>query len=364
MGVWISYSKVSTFKACPQKYYLSKEWPAELNVSALPFGTAVENGVDVLVQGGVIEEAVKVFEKDWFKSPANKWSSAKQIFDDPEMPYYGSDYDKNLLIAEKEQAKILEWQKELFPEEDIPWEDLVKEFQDKLSDAKTIKKELRQFCHRIFWLSCKKRGKLLVEAFQRDLLPQITKVIAVQKKISIKNDEGDQLTGYVDYELELKDYTGPIITDVKTSGMFYDKHALNSSDQLAIYGAAEGIDKIGYMILIKSIKHEKSCDACKSVRINGRLKKCAEEGCKGRYTDIRSYAMTQLLVRDMREGEAEEVVEDFSDVLVAIKNGVNWKNPSSCFNYNKKCEYYDYCWGGKKLEDLPGIKKKEKKNVR
>jgi hypothetical protein len=144
---------------------------------------------------------------------------------------------------------------------------------------------------------------------------------------------------------------------LKTAGKFYSENDLNTSDQLGIYSAAKNMNYIAYMVVLKSIKHEKSCNKCGHVRENSRKTNC-EKCDDGKYLKVTSKGATQLLVRKVRESEKEDVVADFGDVALAIKNHVNWKNPSSCFDFNKKCTYYDYCWGSKKLDDLVGIKKK------
>jgi hypothetical protein len=352
----ISYSKVNTFKACPQKYYLQKEYPVEMNASALKFGSAVESGVDELLAGKPFKKAVAKFEKEWKIAPKNRCEEASPVFDSETLTYYASDYDKNLITKEDEEL-IEKWKKEILPEEKEKWETLVSNFKDSVKENAKISPELRKFAHRVYWLCCKNRGKHLIEAFQRDLLPEVEEVIACQKPISIKNEDGDEIVGFIDYVLKLRGFKNPVLVDLKTSGMYYDDHTLTTSDQLRIYCAAEKLDHIAYMTLIKKIRYEKSCDNCGHVRTKGRKVNC--EACgEGKYTLNHPYAETQLLVRELDEEDLVDVLEDFSDILMVIKNEAVWKNPNSCFQFNKRCEYYDYCWGNKSLDELPGLKKK------
>ena len=354
--ITISYSKVSTFKTCPQKYYLNSTYPIEISNSALPFGKAVETGVDVVIEGGKLEDAKLKFQECWKRLPASRWEGPKDVFDSETIFYYGTDYDTQL-IQDDDVTQVEAWQKELLPETKLKWQDQMDMFSGALKDGTTIEGAERKFANRVMWLCCLRRGGLMIEAFVRDLLPKIEEVVSAQKSISIKNDEGDKVDGFIDYIMKLKGYDEPIVVDLKTAGKFYTGHDLNTSDQLGIYAAAEKINYIGYMVLSKTIKHDKSCDKCGHARENSRKTNC--ERCdEGKYTKVDSRADTQLLVRKLRDGEAQEVMDDFSDVLLAVKNGVNWKNPGSCFDYNKKCEYYDFCWAGKKAEDLPGVKKK------
>lgn len=353
-SISISYSKVVTFKACPQKYYLAEEYPEDISSSALPFGKAVESGVDVLIEKGTLEKAKEVFLAYWKESPPSKWGPAKTVFDSEDVFYYSSDFDKNL-IGLPQETLIEDWKKELGIVGD--WEELIGKFHGQVSNNAYIDPKQRKFAHRVHWLCCKLRGEIMLEAFQEQLLPEITQVVSNQKVIQIANDEGDKVRGYIDYILKLKGYSEPIVVDLKTAGKFYTNHDLDTSDQLGIYAAAEKIGYIAYMVILKNIKHEKHCDKCNHLRENSRKSNC--EKCEGgKYTKIVSSAATQILVRKLRDNEHADVIADFSDVATSIKNGVNWKNPASCFNFNKRCAYYDFCYGTKSLDDLPGIRKK------
>lgn len=358
-GTTISYSKVSTFKACPQKHYLTEEYKIELTSAALPFGNAVEAGVDLLVQKKTLDEAKARFREWWFKAPANYWEGEKQIFDSDNVFYYANDYDEHLITSEDE-PKVAEWKQELLPESKETWDEIVGKFQGQVKNDSYIDPKERKFAHRIMWLCCLKRGQIMLEAFHDQLLPEIVEVIATQKWTSVKNSDGDKLVGKIDYIFRLKGYDKPVLTDLKTAGKFYTNHDLDTSDQLGIYAAAEKLDLIGYMVVLKNVKHERRCDKCDQLRENARKQKCENEKakCDGRYSKIKSYGETQILVRPLRDGEAKEVLNDFSDVLLAMKNQVNWKNPGSCFAFNKQCEFYEFCWKGKPLDQLPGIKKK------
>lgn len=358
-NITISYSKVSNFKACPQKYYLLDSYQVKITASAFPFGNAVEAGIDALLAKKPLEEARKTFAERWKTAPENKWEAEKQIYDSEDVFYYASDYDE-YLISEEDEVQVNTWKKELLPDSKETWDALIAEFQGRVKNNSYLDPALRKFAHRVIWTCCLRRGEIMLEAFKEQLLPEIEEVIANQEWINVSNEDGDKLVGKLDLILKLKGYDRPVLIDLKTAGKFYSEHDLNTSDQLSSYAASKKLDLIGYMVVLKNIKHEKMCNTCNRVRENNRKTNCEDEkSCKGKYTKVRHYGETQILVRELRKGEAQEVLEDFSDVLVAIKNGVNWKNPGSCFDFNKKCDFYDFCWNGKKIEDLPGVVKKK-----
>lgn len=358
----ISYSAVNDFKQCPSKMYLKKQYKPITQTSAFGFGAAIETAIECLLKGDSLEYAYGVFKDQWKVRPKNKWEKAKPIFDNDEISYYNSDFDKNLITDISIEIFDM-WAKEVMGREEKDYFKFVSDVQDKLKKEQPVGQKEQRLYNRIMWYCCRKRGPLMIKAFYDELLPIVEDVIACQKPVKILSADGDVLTGYIDFILKIKDIEEPVLIDLKTSGKNYEDHDLDASDQLRIYAAAEQIHNIGYMVLGKSIQHDKICDSCGHVRDNGRLTNCAECYDKkakkgGKYTIVRSSGKSQFLYKTITEDEMEETMDDFSEVLIAIKNGIRWKNPNSCFNYGTKCEYYDHCWKGKKLSEIEHLKKK------
>lgn len=350
----ISYSSVDDFKECPQKMYNKKKYTMVKQASAFAFGSALESGTDVLVKGGTLEEAIEVFEEEWHVRPANKWEGERQIFDSEDVFYYNSDFDKYLMDEELYD----EWSEEL----DLEIKDY-KKFVEGIQDAfkknnKVDDIELRMY-NRILWHCCLERGPYMLEAFEAEILPTIEEVIDVQKEVLIENEDGDKVTGYIDYIVKLKGEKYARVMDLKTAGRMYDDHKIKSSDQLGIYTISEGLDHMGYWIVLKKLKHTHKCDACGRVRDNYRCRKCEDNDCKGRYTVIETQGTTQTLKKTISKEDKQYLLDEFSEVLVAFSNGIKWRNPNSCFNYNTRCEFYEACWEGKSLDELTNIKKRD-----
>src|SRR5690606_37128051 len=110
------------------------------------------------------------------------------------------------------------------------------------------------------------------------IYPEIEEIISIQKPISIINEEGDEVVGFIDFILKIKGIEGPIIFDLKSSGRKYEEHKLDTSDQLRIYAASENINNIGYIVLLKQLEKTRSCHSCGAIKVNARLKNC--ESCK------------------------------------------------------------------------------------
>jgi ribosomal protein L37E len=344
----LSYSAANTFKTCPEKYYNQKKWRPPLKASALPFGKAVEDGVDALLEGASLEKALFKFKDSWTISPPTKFSGPKPIFDSLDVFYYASDFDENLL-QEVDKKLLEDWSEDLVGARE--WKEKFNSVKDQISKGATVIDDERRLYHRIMWMCCRRRGIEMIKGFYYDLLPNIEDVVEIQRYIKLENEDGDTIIGYIDYIIKHVDYDEPIIVDLKTAGKAYGKHDLDTSDQLRLYAAAENINYIGYMVLLKKIKTEKSCDACGHVRENYRLTKCSACG-KGKYKALKLKAATQFLIKEVKDSEMDAVLNDLSDIGIAIKNKIRWKNPDSCFMYNKKCDYYEACWGDKTIEQL------------
>ena len=329
----ISYSALDRFKECPTKYYLAKKWQSVEKSSALFFGTVVEDGINELLSGETLERAFSVFEANWTEQPPTKFSpKPTPIYDNPNVVYYASDRDEKLLTKE-------DW------DEIDSWEDL----------------EEQQLDNRISWLCCLRRGFGMIQAFYDEVFPEIEEVVYLQKEISLKNADGDEATGYIDLIAKLKGKKKPLILDIKTAASPYGDHKIDTSDQLRLYSHAEKIDEVGYIVLVKKPIYTTKCDSCGHERKAGSsAKNCTEckKTLKGKYTIRIPKFYTQLIHKKTTKAERESLIDDAVDIVTAIKNEIKWKNPNSCENFNKKCEFYDSCWKNKKLEDLEHLESK------
>jgi hypothetical protein len=362
--VFVSYSGASKYKQCPTKFFLSKRWQDRRISSAFPFGKAVEKGVDVLMDGGTLEDAQQAFAANW-EVEHIKGSEYRQIFDNLEIQFYASDFDKNLFATAQDEAKLDAWAAELIGPEKR-WLEAFEEVGEAIKSPKGVTDSELAFYNRVIWECCRIRGNAMVEAFEREILPELdmtkTEHLAKQREIAMVGDKGDKISGYVDYVVFHKTH-GWLILDLKTASYPYDRHALESSEQLRTYVAALGNEigsnKAGYAILLKKVKIDKSCDNCGAER-EGMAKNCKKCG-KGQYTIAKLRGETQLVFKEYSEEEIEDLMEDYANVVAAIKNEVNFKNPTSCMAYGKPCEFYEHCWGRKKLEEISYLEDKKAK---
>jgi hypothetical protein len=218
------------------------------------------------------------------------------------------------------------------------------------------------FFNRMSWLSMYYKGLLLIESFEQQFLPKIEKVLAVQKHSSIKDETvGDSITGYIDMILKLKGHERPIIFDLKTAARPYTQEQIEHSEQLTIYLAMEGqrfnTDQVGYIVLSKAINKEVEayCRKC-NYKKDGRHRSCNNMvntvepeqkpvRCDGEWNEtVVLKPLVQVLIERKSDNQVNKVMEDQSNIILGMKNGVVFKNTSKCMNwYGNKCPYFNLC---------------------
>lgn len=365
-SVYVSYSAATRYKTCPTKFFLSKRFSDKRISSAFPFGKAVEKAVDAALDGKDINVAKDVFLAHWNQEHI-RGNEYRQVFDNLDLTYYASDLDRNLFALEDE-AQLDKWAEEILDEHRRGWLEIIEEIASDISGDRPVNEAQIAFYNRVMWTCCRIRAFVMLEAFYRDILPKIDLTqrehFSSQREVSMQNNEGDKIVGYVDYVVYLKDH-GWAILDLKTGASPYAMHKLNTSEQLKTYVAAIGDEigskKAGYCVLIKKIKVDKSCNKCDAPR-EGLAKKCKTEGCGGEYCKNTPRGEAQLIVKDYQDEELDDLLDDYMNVAVAIKNEVKFKNPENCHAFGRVCEFYDHCWKRKALEDIPHLEEKEKKS--
>lgn len=300
MGNRLSYTSASTYKDCGKRYLLKYiyRYKEKVMSSALMFGSAFDDGLNALLKGD--KDFKDKFEKSWTK---NK---------DIAIRYTKGDLDLDLLSAEEQLL------------------------------AK----------NQASWISLLRKGFLMLEAYERDIIPRIKNVIDVQRKIKIPNEEGDEIIGVVDLIAEWEDGS-KIIFDNKSSSVKYSADSVSVSDQLGLYCYALehhfGTRKAGYIVIDKIIAKdkEKTCKKCGNVSSSSHRtcnKEIEDKRCNGEWNiKITPRATTSVIIQEVPLKMDEKVVKDFDMVNDGIKMGNFAPNFSSCTKVYGKCEFFNLC---------------------
>jgi CRISPR/Cas system-associated exonuclease Cas4 (RecB family) len=174
--------------------------------------------------------------------------------------------------------------------------------------------------HRAFWYSMKQKGIRMVAAYHHEILPRIKNVITVQKDFKIHGygSDGlqteDYISGKIDLIADIELADGTVVTavlDNKTTSEPYPKKSYEKKAQTALYAAAENNDMVGFLTVNK-----------------------------------KTFA-TQILVGKVPVEKQEEVLGSFLDSIEQVKSGeFPGIEKKKCWQFSKRCEYYDYCWNG------------------
>lgn len=217
----LSYSAATKYLTSARSYflhYLLRLRPVEAS-SALLFGAAIDTGLNTLLETRDLALAKTKFLDAWTVGEINgtihKLSNCNCI------KYSKADYDDSFL--EKSDYALLEDSHEA-------------------------------------WVSLRRKGLLILDAYNVQVMPKIKEVLAVQKQIELPNELGDKLIGVVDLICVWEDGRR-LLCDNKTSSVKYKDASADESEQLATYWEAcrdeYKLDGVLYIVIPKSVRKKK-----------------------------------------------------------------------------------------------------------
>lgn len=360
MSIKTSYSQNSTYTQCPKHWHMiyREGWEGSSEGASTYFGSAIDAGVSAMLDGD--PDWIKVFYDRWNKS----WNFGKSvvIFDNPEIIYSYKDFDGEVL-EDKDFQTLDTWAQQLNLGSKPTKSDclaLYKEIASKKKNPyKTPTKNEMAFFNRVSWLSMKRKGKLLLQAFNTQFFPKIKRVLSTQQRAQIQDpNTGDTITGFIDMVLEIEGYDKPIIFDLKTAGQPYTQQDIDLTQQLTLYSAMKSgdynTDLVGYVVLCKNIPKEilSTCKTCKNIK-NSAHKTCNAldsngKRCNGDWDEkIIPKPVVQVLVEKKDANQINDLLIDYGNIILAMKQDIVYKNTNKCTNwYGGICSFYDACHKG------------------
>lgn len=357
----------------------NEKWESVVEGASIYFGSAIDAAVTDMLLG----------KPDWLLTFYDRWNKAysfgqsTQIFDNDDITYSYKDFDEHVL-EDKDWATVLNWAIQLklganavlnSTPHALPKAEMLLLYKSIAGKKKnpylspTV--DEMKFFNRISWLSMKRKGKLLLGAFHTQFLPKVKKVIATQQRASIQDpNTGDSIVGFVDMILEIDGYPKPVIFDLKTAGMPYNQEDIDLTQQLTLYSAMKGAehntDLVGYVVLCKNIPKTSvsTCKVCGNVK-TGKHKTCESvtsgKRCGGDWDEkVVPDPQVQVLVEKKSPAQINDLLLDIGNIILAMKNGIVYKNVSKCTNwYGGLCPYYNACH----KNDYSGLVKKGNSNA-
>lgn len=374
-----SYSQNNVYKKCPTywKHNYIDKLEAENRGASTYFGSAVDAAVESLLKKET--NYLSVFRDRW--ETAFSFGERTKILDNPNVIFAHTDFDGDLL-TEADFGQLQIWSEELdllprgTPKDNNKLIELFKQIsKDKKNPFKKLSPKQLVYFNRAGWISMKRKGEILIEAFKDQFLPKVKNVLSTQQYAKLQDDfTGDIISGYIDMVLEIEGYDKPIIFDLKTAARPYEQEDIEITDQLTLYSAMKGkysndaqrfnTDLVGYIVLSKAIKKEVegTCIVCYNKKTSTH-KTCNRKingvRCNGEWKETKTpKPEVQVMVAQKSIEQVQSTLEDVSNLLVAMKNNIIYKNTDNCNNwYGAKCPFFRKCY----YNDDTGLKKRGEK---
>ena len=377
--VRLSHSAAEKYTQCPAQYKLHyiDRLRSEKTGSALLFGGALDEALNVLLETKLDnppETATDDLDrlKRGFDYHLSHQMVKKEMLDirtSHYIEYFKSDFERDILTEVElkalsnfiEQAGYVKDEEDPESEAPSPFE-LYDEILGYMKDGQEINGTDLSFYNYASWLSLKRKGHMMLEHYKTEIMPQIKRVVSIQKKVELPNEDGDEMIGYIDFEAELEGTEGVITVDNKTSSKLYKKADINDKGQLLVYDEYTQNGKGAYIVLLKKIAYIKklTCQDCGEVTERA-VKSCPAGGtgknrCGGKL-DLEKipYIKSQILIDDIDEEKKDLHFQSLCAILSGVENNEFPQNRDACFQFGRNCVYYDHCRskeGNKNLEGL------------
>lgn len=315
-----SVDKYMECSLCWKLHYLDGIRPIR-GKSALLFGSALDTALNHLLLNRNFEESRDIFIEQWEKVDPDMTDFSKSDFDEEVFEFYS-----------KGRVSIV-----------------------KAGENKS-------------WRSLLYKGCLFIKAYYHNVLPRIKEVITVQEPVSLKNEEGDEITGFLDLIVKWEDGKTYLL-DNKSSSVKYEQLSAKTGQQLPLYyyivKEKYKLDGVGYIVLSKKINKNKvkTCKKCQKVN-EGTHKTCPNVidlqhnvRCNGEFdVTINPSVDLQFIFNEVEESDEQRVLDKFDEVNYNVSNGyfATEHNP----NRNK---FFQYCPYREYYDGHPGFIKKENK---
>lgn len=322
----LSHSAANKYTNCPAMYkyhYIDRIRPIAKG-SALFFGNAIDDALNDILMFKHVDVKKITKKKDPLKVALNKFETLwESQFDSKNIEYFKSDI---LVDKKKEKGKYVKFELDkefepfleeisIFDQEITDHNAFMQECFEILEAKDTLAEDDKELYNCIAWFSLLIKGRMMIEAYYRDIYPQIHTVFDVQKKIELPDEDGNIIIGYIDAIVSFVEAPNVKVNlDNKTSSKPYKEDSVALSPQLGTYCEAEDIERGAYAVMEKDIRKR----------------------------DPR--ARTQLIIDKVSEKTLDETFELYENVLEGIQNEEFEKNyDSGCYFFGRTCEYYAYC---------------------
>lgn len=313
------------YNECPKRYefHYERKFRSKGLGSALFFGVALDEALNVLLLSkkkkltDKEQKEAKKLPKDVFLknfTEVNHLGSVVEVMNYDMTQYASADFDSSLL-EDSDLEDI--GQDRTYCEEFVEW------FKEQVKGKKTVTIEELKTYNKINWHSLKRKGLLILERYEQEVLPKILEVHSIQERVHLPNQNGDSIDGIIDFTATFVDEPNKIyVCDNKTASKAYKESDLAESDQLHLYAYYKNMENIAYIVCEKNIRKREP-----RVRIT-------------------------IMRGTVNEDFTDNLVDNYAEVLYKLREGDFKPNyQSGCMFFGRRCAYYDLCHHGKFDDD-------------
>lgn len=334
-----SHSSVDQYEQCPRKFQLQRieKWRSPKLPSPLFFGSALDEAFSHLLctkkqdltEAELTLQLTKTAEEVFVQNMVNvqdMYRNPVQLALNINAEYFTSDFTPELINNTHLGAlQTLEPHYKL-----VDFLDFHEQCREQLSAKKKLLPDDQLLFNFLSWHSLVEKGKLMVDTYRKVILPQIDTVESIQKNISIKNEDGDEITGLIDFTAKFSGDSNVYICDNKSSSKPYTAESVKESFQLATYCEAEGVNTAAYVVMEKKLFKKDKDNIVNGIRAS--------------------------IIKDVvPEIQLQKTFDRFESVVYNVQQGKFPKNTDSCFAFGRKCEYFGVC----NYNDYTGLTKLE-----
>jgi hypothetical protein len=327
----ISFSGYKRFITCPKYYYYHDVMgeKSEVMSSALVFGSAVDNALNVMLVEQSLPQAVDI---------------ARHYIRDTKIDrYFPADFDADLSL---EYTTIL--LSDFKPTINMDIDVFIKEL---LLNQNDLSENEKKFLDRATKHSLIEKAEIILKSYYTKVLPMIGSVESVQQEIT--TPDGTK-RGIIDTVIILKDGRR-VIFDNKTSSRPYERDSVLKSPQLALYASMVNADHAGFIVMNKQItkNRKKVCSKCGHDGSGTKYRTCHnivnKKKCASEWNEtIDPYSYIQVFIDKVPDLNKDLINDAMDDTIKCINNGVYPRNLNNCFNmYGQNCPYVNKCWRNK-----------------
>lgn len=326
----LSHSKIEKYNLCSEKYrlYYEERLRGPNIQSPLFFGSALDEAFSRLL---LDKKSVKTPEEmELFQISAEEAFLRKmlkvehngqivQLDKSLQADYFAKDFTPELLLPT--HVPLLQAYEPAYKLVDFL--DFHKQCQEQLGQKKRIHKDDKQLFNYMTWLTLVEKGKLMLSAYSDVVMPQIETVQDIQKNISVKNEDGDEIVGLIDFTAKFVGDDKLYVCDNKTSSTAYKVDSVRESGQLSTYCHAEGTDSAAYVVIEKKVFKKDPI-----IHVSVIKDRISEETFKKTFTKYEQFVYN-------------------------VEAGYFNQNPKACYSFGRRCEYWNVC----KNNDYTGLVK-------